>query len=415
MKMLKQYFLPLVLLSALSCSSGGGSDPDPAPDPEDTITKYDPVETRPPNTSYSPAFDGQTRTFGIKTTTPYSVDRLTSALANPWGIAELPDGRMIITQKAGTMVIVSTEGVIEKTITGLPAVNDAGQGGLLGICVDNEFHSNRFVYWAFAENIEGGTVTAVARGKLSTSETSMEEVSIIYRANPAYEGTLHYGGRVIMDKENNLLITTGERSDMVTRNEAQNKNSGLGKVIRIKRDGSYVESNPYFGTFEGHQAVYSYGHRNVQGIAIDPVTGMIFESELGPRGGDEINIIHPGKNYGWPVITYGLEYSGATIGAGITAAAGMEQPLYYWDPVVSPSGMLFYNGGNIPEWNGNLLIATLNGTHIVRLRLRDGKVAGEERLLSDLGERFRDVYLNKSNGSVYTVTDGGRLYRISAE
>lgn len=410
------YFIPLASLAMMlqSCNNGGGTT-DPGPGTEDTITKYDPVETRPPNTTYEPAFEGQTRTFGIKTRTPYTVTRLSSALSSPWGIAALPDGRLLITQRFGTMVIMSADGVIDKTISGLPEVNSEGQGGLLGVCVDNNYSANRFVYWAFSENVSGGTVTSVARGVMKDDESGFDDIRIIFRAEPSYAGTLHYGGRIIMDKENNLYLTTGERSDNPIREEAQNKHAALGKVLKFTRDGTPVNTNPYFGSFGGHEALYSYGHRNVQGIAIDPISGTIYESELGPRGGDEINIIMPDKNYGWPVITYGLEYSGAPIGAGITQASGMEQPLYYWDPVISPSGMIYYHNGNIPEWNGNLLIAGLNGSHIARIRLFDGKVAGEERLLDDLGERFRDVLLHPINGSVYTVTDGGRLYRIQAE
>jgi glucose/arabinose dehydrogenase len=293
----------------------------------------------------------------------------------------------------------------------LPAVNAAGQGGLLGVTTDPQFASNRMVYWVFSENTPEGNLTAVAKGRLSTDERSMENVSVIYRATPAYRGTLHYGGRILVDKSGNLMVSTGERSDLATRPQAQELNSALGKIVRITKEGQPAEGNPFIGQAGARPELYSYGHRNVQGLAFHPQTGDLWETEMGPRGGDELNRILPGRNYGWHIITYGIEYSGQKVGEGITQKQGMEQPVYYWDPVLSPSGMSFYSGDDMPEWKNNVFIAGLNSNHIARLVISNNKVTGEERLLSGEGQRFRDITQGK-DGALYTVTDGGRLYRI---
>jgi glucose/arabinose dehydrogenase len=370
-----------------------------------------PVETKPPNTSYTPAFPGQTRIGSVKTTTPYEGKILSSGLTKPWGITALPDGRLLITEKGGTMRIATTTGALSPAIAGLPAVNSSGQGGLLGVTTDPQFNNNRMVYWTFSENTADGNITAVAKGRLSADESRIENASIIYRATPAYRGNLHYGSRIVFDAAGNLYVSTGERSDIETRPQAQDVNSGLGKILRITKDGQPVSGNPFINRSGARPEIYSYGHRNVQGLAIHPQTGELWNSEMGPRGGDEINLIKPGLNYGWPTITYGIEYSGEKVGAGITKQNGLEQPVYYWDPVLSPSGMTFYSGDNIPEWKNNLFIGGLSSKHIARIVIRDNKVVGEERLLANQGQRFRDVTQGK-DGALYAVTDEGRLYRI---
>lgn len=370
-----------------------------------------PVETKPPNTSYTPAFPGQTRIGSVKTTTPYEGKILSSGLTKPWGITALPDGRLLITEKGGTMRIATTTGALSPAIAGLPAVNSSGQGGLLGVTTDPQFSNNRMVYWTFSENTSDGNLTAVAKGRLSADESRIENASIIYRATPAYRGNLHYGSRIVFDAAGNLYVSTGERSDIETRPQAQDVNSGLGKILRITKDGQPVSGNPFINRSGARPEIYSYGHRNVQGLAIHPQTGELWNSEMGPRGGDEINLIKPGLNYGWPTITYGIEYSGEKVGAGITKQNGLEQPVYYWDPVLSPSGMTFYSGDNIPEWKNNLFIGGLSSKHIARIVIRDNKVVGEERLLANQGQRFRDVTQGK-DGALYAVTDEGRLYRI---
>ncbi|MGV3527865.1 MAG: PQQ-dependent sugar dehydrogenase [Flavisolibacter sp.] len=397
---------PLMLLLA-GCSTPAVVNGNESP-AGDTLP---PVETRQPNTNYQPAFEGQTRVAGVKTDTPYEGVVLTRSLNRPWGIRSLPDGRLLVTEKNGVIRIVTTDGQVSEAITGLPAVNASGQGGLLGLAIDPDFQNNRTVFWVFSEALPDGNLTAVAKGQLSADEKRMENAQVIYRATPAYKGNLHYGGRVVIDNNGYLFVSTGERSDLATRPQAQQLNSALGKVLRITKDGQPAPGNPFAGRADAKPEIYSYGHRNVQGLALHPQTGDLWESEMGPRGGDEINRIEPGKIYGWATITYGIEYSGQKVGEGITQKAGMEQPVYYWDPVLSPSGMTFYSGNNMAEWKNNLFICGLNSNHIARLVIRNNKVTGEERMLAGEGERFRDITEGK-DGALYAVTDGGRLYKI---
>lgn len=397
-------------LSFFSCNTGAPNGSGQGTG--DTAGTLPPVETRAANTNYEPAFPGQTRVGGVKTESVYSVSVVTDKLENPWGIAVLPDGRLLITEKRGRIRIVTEEGVVGEPISGVPAVNSGGQGGLLGIALDPDFGNNRMVYWSFSENNSGGTLTAVAKGKLSADEKSFENVQVIYRATPAYNGRLHYGSRLVFDGNGYLYVSTGERSDLQTRPQAQDLNSALGKILRITKDGQPAPGNPFLGRNDARPEIYSYGHRNVQGLAFHPVTGDLWENEFGPRGGDELNIIYPGRNYGWPDITYGIEYSGGRISAGSTKKEGMEQPVYYWDPVLSPSGMCFYRGTGVPEWENNLFICGLNSNHIARLVIRNKKVVGEERLLDNEGQRFRDIIQGKHRGALYAVTDEGRLYSI---
>lgn len=397
---------------AMACSDSNqpkveGTHPDAA-NGSDTSS---PVETQSPNSSYKPAFKGQTRIGRVTTKTPYEGVVITSDLKNPWGIAVLPDGRFLITQKEGTMRIVTPDGKPGNPITGIPAVNSRGQGGLLGITLDPSFAKNRMVYWVFSENANNSTQTSVAKGRLANDEQKIENATVIYRATPSHNSNLHYGGRILFDKSGNLVVSTGERSDIETRPQAQWLNSGLGKIVRITTNGQPATGNPFAGKKDARPELYSYGHRNVQSLAWNPVTGELWECEFGPRGGDELNRIVPGKNYGWPTITYGIEYSGEKVGEGKTQQAGLEQPVYYWDPVVSPSGMTFYTGNNMPEWKNNLFIGALSGNHIVRLVIKDNKVIGEERILAKESQRFRDVAVGK-DGVLYAVTDAGRMYRI---
>ncbi|SHN32014.1 PQQ-dependent sugar dehydrogenase [Chitinophaga sp. CF418] len=398
-------------LALASCSgpSGQPNGTDSTAAPPDSSTA--PVETKAPNTDYKPAFPGQTRIAGVKTRTPYEGTVLTDKLESPWGITNLPDGRLLITEKKGVMRIATTTGQLSEPITGLPKVNPDGQGGLLGVRVDPDFSNNRIVYWVFSDPLPEGNLTAVAKGKLSADEKKIEGATVIYRATPAYKGTLHYGGRIVFDKEGNLVISTGERSDLETRPQAQHLNSALGKVLRITKDGKPAAGNPFEGQADKRPEIYSYGHRNVQGLAFNPATGDLWETEFGPRGGDELNRIQPGKNYGWPIITYGIEYKGDKVGEGIQQKEGLEQPVYYWDPVLSPSGITFYSGKGIPEWKNNLFIGGLSSIHIARLVIENNKVVGEERLLEKEEQRFRDI-TEGSDGALYAVTDNGRLYSI---
>lgn len=396
--------LSTTLFTLFSCSNDKNKKDDPG-----TITN--PVENNTPNTTYKPAFTGQTRINGLQTTTGYESNVITTTLSNPWGIKNLPDGRLLITEKAGNLRIVSTSGQVSSAISGIPAVNSAGQGGLLGLCLDPDFTSNRMIYWVFSEAVTGGNITAVAKGKLSNDEKMIEGVTVIYRTTPANSSALHYGGRILFDKTGNLVVSTGERSVIETRPLAQSVLASLGKVVRITKDGQAATGNPTFSQTGALPELYTIGHRNPQGLALHPVTGEIWLSEHGPRGGDEINRLQAGVNYGWPVITYGIEYGGQVIGAGIQQQSGMEQPIYYWDPVVSPSGMTFYSGNRVPEWQNNLFIGALSGKHIVRLAIKDNRVIGEERLLAQENQRFRDI-TQGIDGALYTITDEGRLYKI---
>jgi glucose/arabinose dehydrogenase len=403
---IKNYLFILAAMSAIVFSC---SDDDDAGDNGNQTGP--PVETLPANTDYEPAFEGQTRIDGVITTTDYESRIVTSGLKAPWGVTSLPDGRLLVTEKEGIMRIVTTTGTVSSAITGIPDVNTAGQGGLLGLCLDPQFASNRMVYWAFSENAAGGTLTAVAKGRLADDEKSIENATVIYRANPAYPSELHYGGRVAFDRAGYLFLSTGERSVLPTRPLAQSVEAALGKIIRITTDGQPAPGNPTFSGSGALPELYSIGHRNPQGIAVHPETGDLWQVEHGPRGGDELNHVRAGANYGWPTITYGIEYTGETIGDGIQQKDGMEQPVYYWDPVISPSGITFYKGDRVPEWKNNLFLSSLSAKHIVRLVFDGNKVVGEERLLVSEDQRFRDITQGIDN-ALYAVTDAGRLYRI---
>ena len=374
-----------------------------------------PVETQQPNSpQYKPAFAGQTRVAGATTTTPYSGKVVTQSLVKPWSMAVLPDGRFLITQKEGTLRIVSGDGTVSNNITGVPKVDAKGQGGLLGICIDPDFANNRQIYFVFSEPVAAGNHAAVASATLRTDETAIENVSVIYRVTPTYNGDKHNGGKLVFNKDGNLFLTSGERSDLATRPLAQDNSSSLGKIILITKTGQAVTDPLMLPAPNARPEIYSSGHRNPLGIAIHPSTGDLWEAEMGPKGGDEINIIRRGNNYGWPVITYGIEYNGQTIGEGLTQKEGYQQPLYYWDPVISPGGIAFYTGNNIPEWQNNLFVSSLSGKHIIRLVLNGEKVIGEERLLTAEGQRFRDVAMGK-DGNMYAITDEGRLYKLSRD
>ncbi len=375
-------------------------------------SRLPPVETKKGNTDYKPAFAGQTRIGAVKTTTAYKVDKLASGLGRPWAVVPMPDNRLLITEKSGHMQIHDANGNLVKKITGFPAVDDRGQGGMLDVALDPDFSKNKIIYWSYSEKYDKGNLMAVAKGKLNEAAGTIENPVVIFRATPALENaTLHYGSRLIFDKDGNLFVSTGERSKLEGRAQAQLLNSGLGKIFKITKEGKPAPGNPFINNKSAMPEIYAYGIRNAQSLDLHPVTGELWEAEFGPRGGDELNIIKPGKNYGWPVITYGIEYGGNAIGEPIQQKAGMEQPVYYWDPVLSPGGMAFYKGNAIPEWKNNLFIGGLSSQHIARLVIVNNKVAGEERLLGDLNERFRDVAYH--NNMLYAVTDGGNLYRVS--
>lgn len=368
------------------------------------------VETEKPNSNYTPAFSGQTRIKAVKTSGAYHVEVLNKDLGRPWGIINLPDGKFLVTDKRGYMNVISSDGKQVSKIEGFPKVDSKGQGGMLDVALDPDFKTNNVVYFSYSEPFGKGNLTSVAKGKLSQDLKNIQEIQVIFRAEPSYDGDKHYGSRLAFDKEGYLFVSTGERSDKVTRALAQKTDNYLGKILKITKDGKPAPGNPFIGKSGFKPEIYAYGVRNPQGMAID-AKGNLWDVEMGPRGGDEINFIQPGKNYGWGDVTYGIEYSGEKVGEGITQKKGTEQPVYYWDPVISPSGVTFYTG-NMTEWKGNLFIGCLSGEHINRIVMENNKVIGEERLLVDQKERFRDV-LDGADGNLYAVTDSGKLYKIS--
>ena len=370
-----------------------------------------PVETQNPYTNYKPARNGQTRVAGVKTKTTYKVDKIAEKLGVPWAVVPLPGGRLLITDRRGSMQILDANGVFVKKISGFPEVDASGQGGMLDVALDPNFSKNKMIYWSFSEKYSGGNLMAVAKGVLDEVESKVQNPIVIFRATPALKSSMHYGSRLVFDKDENLFVSTGERSIPEGRKQAQWLNSGLGKIFKITKDGKPAPRNPFVNQKDAMPEIFAYGIRNAQSLDIHPVTGELWEAEFGPRGGDEVNIIRAGKNYGWPTITYGIEYGGGKVGDGIQQKEGMEQPVYYWDPVLSPSGMVFYRGNSIPEWKNNLFIGGLSSAHIARLVIENNKVVGEERLLEDKKERFRDVAY--FNDMLFAITDSGNLYRIS--
>lgn len=379
---------------------------------QESISVVASVETRPAETNYQAQFAEQTRSPKIETATAYDVNVLSEDLVSPWGMDQLPDGRLIITQKNGTLVIFSLEDLsLTGPIEGIAEVDSGGQGGLLDVAVAPDFEESRLIYVTFSENVEGGNLTALARGRLSDDETMIEDFEVIFRAEPAYNGELHYGSRLVFTPDGDLFMTTGERSDAGVREQAQSLESYLGKVIHLTAEGEPVESNPFVDDATALAGIYTFGHRNVQGIAIHPETGGLWISEMGPRGGDELNLLEAGNNYGWPIVSYGIEYNGSPINEGETSGEDFTEPVYYWDPVIAPSGMDFYDSSVIAEWENNLFIGGLAGSHIARLLIEDDIVIGEERLLVDEGQRFRDVLVGQ-DGAVYSITDAGLLYQI---
>ena len=404
--------LPVILMFVLvvACTDKNKNNPDAVANNTDS-TASAPVETKSPNSNYKPAFAGQTRIAGVKTTTPYKVDKIADKLGAPFAIVAMPDGRLMVTIKSGYMEIHDTSGKLVKKITGLPEVVYSGQGGLLDVAFDPNYANNKIMYWCYAEKYQGNNVTAVAKGKLNEAEGKVDNITVIFRAVPSTNSNLQYGSRLVFDKDGNLFVSVGEKFTNESRVKAQDLNSLLGKIVKITPDGKPASGNPFLNNANAKPEIFTYGHRNPEGLDINPETGELWESEFGPKGGDEINIIRAGKNYGWPVITYGREYSGEQVGEGIQQKEGMEQPIYYWDPVISPSGICFYKGNAIPEWKNNLFISSLSGQHLDRLVIKNNKVVGEERLLTDLNNRIRDV--TYMNDQLYAITDGGDIYRIS--
>jgi glucose/arabinose dehydrogenase len=342
---------------------------------------------------------------------PLSVETVARGLSHPWSLAFLPDGTMLVTERSGRMRIVSRDGALSAPLGGVPKVFASSQGGLFDVILDRAFAENRTVYFTYAEPVRGGARTALARARLDTEgPPRLSDVSVIFRQDGPLSSGNHFGGRIAQAADGNLFVTLGEHFS--TRDQAQNLANDLGKIVRIAPDGSVPKDNPFAGRAGARAEIWSYGHRNPQGLVFRPGTGELWEHEHGPRGGDEVNIIRKGANYGWPVIGYGIDYSGAKIHES-THRAGMEQPVKYWVPSIAPSGMAFYEGALFPSWRGSLFVGALAGQMLVRLSLDSEKITGEERLLRGLTERIRDVR-NGPDGALYLLTDNtaGRVLRL---
>ncbi|MEO0605087.1 MAG: PQQ-dependent sugar dehydrogenase, partial [Myxococcota bacterium] len=369
-----------------------------------------PVQQGPPNASgQTPAFPEQTRAPQPAELSAFDVETVTSSLNRPWGLTTLPDGRLLVNQKGGNMVIVTTSGQVSSAISGVPSVNSSGQGGLLDVAIDPDFANNRYVYWSFSEPRNPGSSTSVARGVLSAQDDALTDVEVIFQQEPVWFGAGHYGSRLAFAPDGNLFITTGDRQDSSIRTNSQDPTNTIGAVVRIQPDGSIpATGNPFASNNTGDDALWSYGHRNLQSAAID-LQGRLWTVEHGPRGGDELNRPEAGKNYGWPVVTYGEDYDGQPLGDGITELAGTEQPVYYWDPVIAPAGMEVYDGP-LFDWQGDFLVCGLQAQALVRLTMRNDQVYTEEWL--PLGTRCRDVAV-ADDGSVYVATDDVRILRLT--
>lgn len=340
----------------------------------------------------------------------FRVVTVAEGLRFPWGIAFLPEGGMLVTERAGRLRLIRGGKLDPEPITGFPKPYVSGQGGLLDVAVHPDFADNRLIYLSYAGGKRGQAGTEVARGRLNIDKHRLEDVEVIFRADPKTSGSAHYGGRLLFAPDGTLFVTLGDRYSYMKK--AQSIADHLGTIVRIRDNGSVPEDNPFAGRDNAKPEIYSYGHRNVQGIALRPGTSQIWAHEHGPRGGDELNLIKPGANYGWPVITYGIDYSGAIISEK-THAPGMEQPVVYWDPSIAPSGMTFYAGDKFPNWRGDIFLGALAHEHLRRLELDGDKVVAQEELLAELGERIRDVRQGPE-GYLYVLTDAadGQVLRI---
>jgi aldose sugar dehydrogenase len=375
-------------------------------------TPCTPLERREANApSQRPTFPGQTRACGVTSNAAFDVTVVTKALDSPWAVEPLADGNLLVTEKSGNLRIVSAAGEVGSPIGGVPAVDDGGQGGLLDVALSPTFATDRTIYWSYTEPRQGGNATSVARGVLTADRKRLENVRVIFRALPTHAGRLHFGSRLAFGRDGMLYITLGERSDRSIRPQAQHMDSHMGKIIRIRPDGTVPPDNPFAGQKNALPEIWTLGHRNVQSAAFDP-QGRLWIVEHGAKGGDEVNLIEKGKNYGWPVVTFGEEYSGDPIANSATTRPGFVDPVYYWDPVIAPSGAEVYTGNAFPAWKGNLFVGALREQRLVRLVIENNKVVGEEHLLADRGERVRDVRQGPE-GALYVVTDGGELWRIA--
>ena len=373
-----------------------------------------PLETRQPNVpAQQPTFKGQTRACTATSNAAFDVIVLATGLEYPWAVEPLAGGDLLVTERPGRMRIVSANGEVGKPIAGVPTVDAGGQGGLLDVALSPSFDSDRTLYWSYSEPRQGGNATSVARGVLSSDRQRLEQVRVIFRAMPAYDGDKHFGSRLVFAPDGMLFVTLGERSDTPMRKLAQELDNHMGTIVRITPDGAAPKDNPFVGTPGAIPEIWTLGHRNVQAAAFDP-KGQLWVVEHGTNGGDELNQIKKGENYGWPIVAFGEEYSGEPIEGAVTTRPGFEDPVYYWDPVIAPSGAEFYTGDAFPAWRGSLFVGNLRDKRLVRVTLENDRVTGEEHLLADRGQRVRDVRQGP-DGALYVVTDeaNGELWRIA--
>lgn len=421
MKKIKTSFLAAILLAAVSvaCNQQAttkeeSTQTETTPEQPGAQADCKPVETREANApDQKPTFPEQNSACAITSNTAFDVVVLAKGLENPWAVEPLPDGNLLITEKPGRMRIVSATGEVGQPITGVPKVDARGQGGLLDVALSPNFGTDRTIYWSFSEPRGNGNATSVARGVLAADGKSLSQVKVIFQAKPAYNGTMHYGSRLAFGPDGMLYVTLGERSDLEIRPQAQQLDSHMGKLLRITPDGKPAPDNPFVNQQGALPEIWSMGHRNVQAAAFD-ADGKLWIVEHGPRGGDELNLIEKGKNYGWPLVTFGEEYSGKPVPNAVTTKQGYVDPVYYWDPVIAPSGAQFYTGSAFPEWRGNLFVGNMKDQRLVRLQLENGRVTGEEHLLTDRSQRVRDVRQGP-DGALFIVTDqqNGELWKIA--
>ena len=341
-----------------------------------------------------------------------SVETIAQGLVHPWALAFLPDGRMLVTERPGRIRIVTRDGKLSPALGNVPKVFAVSQGGLLDIVLDRNFARNKTVYFSYAEPFDGGGRTALARATLDAETPKLDDVKVIYRQEGPPSRGGHFGGRIVQAADGNLFVTNGEH--FTDRDKAQTLDNDLGKIVRITPDGDAPKDNPFVGKAGARPEIWSYGHRNPQGLAINPADGKLWEQEHGAMGGDEINIISPGKNYGWPLVSYGVNYDGSAVGTGKQQMAGVEDPLWHWTPSIAPSGLTFYTGDLFANWKGSLFNGALKFQLLSRLEIKDGKVVKEERLLQGLSERIREVRQGP-DGALYLLTDNnaGRILRLA--
>jgi glucose/arabinose dehydrogenase len=382
--------------------------------PAPVTVEGQPVESRPPELATDkPAFLGQTRA-PYHATAPFNVTTITDQLKSPWSLAFLPDGKMLITEKPGALRIVDAKGTISEPVINVPAVHYGGVVGLLDVALDRAFATNHRIFFTYSEDVaDNKSNMVIARAVLDEGAGALNDLKVIFRASPAVPRAVggNQGGKIAIAGDGSIFMMVGDRSRSPPWKVAQRLDTHLGKIIHITTDGAPAPGNPFIGKAGALPEIWSIGHRNGLGLAFAP-DGQLWEQENGPRGGDELNLLKAGKNYGWPLVTHGIDYPGGEIDNGLTAKAGLEQPRYYWDPVIAPSGLAFYTGNLFPQWRGSMFVGALRGTQLTRLGFSGDKIINEEPLLFDLKSRIREVRVGP-DGAVYVLADDGKFLKLT--